>query len=84
MLTEEDRIKTYVSDDGVGVSAEDQRLIFERYYRVSGTRKHDSSGLGLSIAMNVARHHQGTLEVSSQVGCGTTFCLTLPLWGRRE
>ena len=84
MLTEEDKIKTYVSDDGVGVSAEDQQLIFERYYRVSGTRKHDSSGLGLSIAMNVARHHQGTLEVSSQVGCGTTFCLTLPLWGIRE
>lgn len=84
MFTEQDRIKTYVSDDGVGVSEEDQQLIFERYYRVSGMRKHDSSGLGLSIAMNVARHHQGSLEISSQVGCGTTFCLTLPLWGRRE
>jgi two-component system, OmpR family, sensor kinase len=72
-----------VTDNGPGIPKEDLPHIFERFYRgeKSRIRSKDGKGfgLGLSIAYWIVRSHQGRIEVSSQPGRGTTFCVWLPL-----
>jgi two-component system OmpR family sensor kinase len=70
-----------VSDTGPGIPAEDLEHIFERFYRGEKSRKRAKGtgfGLGLSIAYWIIRNHQGNIEVHSQEGKGTTFCIWLP------
>lgn len=72
-----------VQDTGPGIPAEDLPFIFERFYRGEKSRKREKStgfGLGLSIARWIVNNHEGRIEVESQVGEGTTFRVTLPLW----
>jgi len=66
-------------DTGVGISPEDQDKIFNRYYRVSGTEKHESTGLGLSIAQEIILQHNGNITVKSDFGKGTVFTVQLPI-----
>ncbi len=68
-----------VSDTGVGISEEDLDKIFNRYYRLTGTKKHESTGLGLSIAHEIINCHRGSIGVKSVVGKGTEFTVQLPL-----
>lgn len=70
-----------VSDTGEGIPAEELPLIFDRFYKVdrARTRETHSSGLGLAITQKIVETHNGTIEVSSTVGKGTTFIVTLPL-----
>jgi signal transduction histidine kinase len=71
-----------VSDTGPGIAPEDQRHIFERFYR--GEAGHASgvpgTGLGLAIAHEIVARHQGRIEVTSDgvPGNGTTFTVWLP------
>jgi two-component system sensor histidine kinase KdpD len=74
-----DSIAVSVTDHGKGITGPEQRRIFERLYRSpSVERQIPGSGLGLSIALNIARAHHGDLSVTSRPG-ETTFRLTLPL-----
>lgn len=70
-----------VSDNGIGISAEHQARIFERFFRVDAGRSRASggTGLGLSIVKHVAVAHGGEVTVWSRVGQGSTFTLRLPL-----
>lgn len=71
-----------VSDTGPGIPEEDLPHIFERFYRGEKSRtrgKGGGFGLGLSIAFWIVRNHNGTLEVESKEGQGTTFNVWLPL-----
>ncbi|MDT8305224.1 MAG: ATP-binding protein [Anaerolineae bacterium] len=70
-----------VRDTGIGIAEEDIPFIFDRFYRVdkARTRAHGGSGLGLSIARWIVDVHGGDIDVSSQVGAGTTFTVRLPL-----
>ena len=70
-----------VQDTGMGIAPEDRLHIFERFYRTdpARTRKVGGSGLGLSIVDWVIRAHEGSIQVESQVGQGSTFTLSLPL-----
>jgi len=68
-----------IQDTGVGISQKDQDKIFDRYYRVSGTDKHESTGLGLSIAQEIILQHQGNITVKSDFGNGTVFTVQLPI-----
>ena len=70
-----------VSDTGIGILPEDLPHIFERFYRADRTRSRDrgGSGLGLTIAQSIAQEHQGTIEVESAPGRGSTFTLRLPV-----
>ena len=58
-----------------------QQRVFDRHFRGLVARQHspDGSGLGLSIARQLAQAHGGTLDLRSEPGVGTRACLTLPL-----
>lgn len=76
-----DDVMITVSDQGIGIPAEAQRHIFERFYRVNPGRSRQASGtgLGLSIVKHIAADHGGTIAVSSQPGVGFTFTLNITL-----
>jgi len=69
-----------VSDSGIGLAAEDQQKIFNRFHRVSKARSDNGKGigLGLSIARSIAEMHGGRIEVSSTPNQGSTFSVYLP------
>ena len=69
-----------VADNGIGITAQDQRRIFEKFYRGSGAaHRIDGFGLGLPIAQQLIHAHRGRLEFTSAPGRGSTFRLLLPL-----
>jgi signal transduction histidine kinase len=71
-------VLVHVIDHGTGIAAENQRLIFEKFGRVSGGQALPGTGLGLFIARSIAEAHGGTLEVHSAPARGATFTLSLP------
>lgn len=75
------QVTLIVQDDGVGMSPAETERIFERFYRgeQAQSRPAIGSGLGLSIAKGVADQHQGSIEVSSELGVGSRFTVVLPL-----
>ena len=68
-----------VRDSGKGISAADAEHIFERYFYTKSDNKHDSSGLGLSIARELTLLHRGEIRVASEAGQGSEFLVRLPL-----
>ncbi len=68
-----------VRDSGKGISASDAEHIFERYFYTKSDNKHDSSGLGLSIARELTLLHHGEIFVRSEEGQGSEFLVRLPL-----
>jgi signal transduction histidine kinase len=75
---EDGHVRVDVSDRGPGIAREDQRLIFEKFGRVTTGNARPGTGLGLFIARSIAEAHGGTLEVSSTPKKGATFTLALP------
>ena len=67
-----------VADTGVGISADDQARIFERYYRAKGDRRPEGLGLGLYITRLLVQGMNGRIEVESQLGTGSTFRVVFP------
>jgi signal transduction histidine kinase len=67
-----------VRDQGIGIPEQDQKRIFERFVRATGSHRGQSLGLGLYITREIVRAHGGTLEVESQPGQGSRFRVTLP------
>lgn len=70
-----------VSDTGIGIASEDQKRIFERFFKAdrSHSRKYNGSGMGLAIVKQIVLLHQGDIRVESELGAGTSFTVTLPL-----
>ena len=73
----EDEIVVIIEDNGIGIAPEDLNHIFERFYRADQSRDHSGTGLGLSIVKWIMEEHGGTIEVSSELGKGTTFEIRL-------
>src|SRR6185295_7091356 len=69
-----------VRDHGSGISAEDQKRIFERFYRADNARVRNvrGSGIGLSLVKHIAESHGGRVEVESAPGRGSTFTVYIP------
>ncbi|AVQ33132.1 HAMP domain-containing protein [Staphylococcus muscae] len=69
-----------VKDTGVGISPEHLERVFERFYKVDAARKRgkEGTGLGLFITRMIIEAHHGKINVSSEVGKGTTFTIKLP------
>jgi signal transduction histidine kinase len=78
-----DRARIGVEDFGIGIAAEEQERIFERFHRVSSGLVHDvrGTGLGLSIVQQIVAGHHGEVTVSSTLGRGSTFVVSLPIAG---
>lgn len=77
-------LKITISDTGMGIPAEAQDKIFDRFYRVDTSRSRQEgtvggTGLGLSIASWIAREHNMDIQVESQVGQGTSFMVYIPV-----
>jgi two-component system sensor histidine kinase HydH len=68
------KVAIRVSDTGIGISEEKLGIIFTPFY----TNKNRGTGLGLAIVKNIIEEHNGTIEVESETGKGTTFIITLP------
>lgn len=70
-----------VRDSGIGISEEDQKRVFEKFYRANDPRLGDitGSGLGLALAYEIVRLHGGEMSVESVLNEGSTFRFTLPI-----
>lgn len=75
------QVEFVVSDTGSGMSADDQENIFRRFWQAdtSSKRKHRGAGIGLSLVKGIVDLLEGTIDVKSQLGEGTTFTVTLPM-----
>ncbi len=74
-----DRLMINVIDEGPGMSVEDSAKIFEKFSQVNQTQNGARVGLRLYTAKQIVEAHSGTLTVSSQLGAGSTFTITIPV-----
>ncbi len=81
----EDGARLQVADTGTGIGPDQQARLFERFARVAGARSRsfEGSGIGLALVHDLAGVHGGRVEVSSELGRGSTFTVTVP-WGRQH
>jgi two-component system sensor histidine kinase SenX3 len=75
-------VEIAVKDQGIGIAANDQDRVFERFYRVDPARSRvtGGTGLGLAIVKHVSQNHGGECTVWSEVGVGSTFTIRLPAY----
>jgi PAS domain S-box-containing protein len=81
IIGENNTVRLYVSDEGIGISPGDQELIFERFHRVDNrlTRQTPGTGLGLFLVKAVIEAHAGRVWVESAPGQGSIFWIELPI-----
>jgi two-component system NtrC family sensor kinase len=79
---DENTVKLEVIDNGTGISQEDMKHIFEPFF--SSKQKASGTGLGLPIVHGIVQSHKGTIDVTSEVGKGTTISVNLPLVKNKE
>jgi signal transduction histidine kinase len=71
-------VNVWVTDQGLGISSEDQELIFEKFARSAGVTKVQGLGLGLAFCKLAVEGHGGSIWVESEPGKGSKFTFTLP------
>jgi len=71
-----DEVSLTITDTGAGIAADQIPLLFVPFH----TSKPDGTGLGLYVVQEVAAAHHGRIDVSSELGVGTSFTVTLPMW----
>ena len=74
-------VEVSVSDTGIGIASEDQEAVFEEFRQVGTdySKKHEGTGLGLTLSRKFVELHGGTIAVKSRLGEGSTFTFTLPV-----
>jgi two-component system NtrC family sensor kinase len=77
---QDDDVILIVADSGIGIPPEHLERIFQRFYQVDGSskRRYGGVGLGLALVKEIVESHDGTVSVTSEVGQGTTFRISLP------
>ena len=82
LTVQEDNAVLQIQDTGVGIPDDSISHIFDRFYRVdqARSRKSGGSGLGLSIVKSLVERNNGTIRVESEVGTGTTFLVSFPVF----
>jgi signal transduction histidine kinase len=73
-------VEIAVSDTGIGIKPDDQRLVFEEFRQASGDhlKKSEGTGLGLALTRRFVELHGGSISLQSEIGKGSTFAFTLP------
>jgi signal transduction histidine kinase len=76
-----ERLEIVVADNGIGISRDDQKKVFEKFFRVSTGNRHDVKGFGLGLAYvkKMVGELGGEITVESQLNVGTKFIIILPL-----
>lgn len=74
------QLEITVSDDGDGIAKSEMKSIFEKFYRIQSNNIHNTKGLGLGLyfVQNIVAKYHGKIDVTSQIGEGTQFKITLP------
>lgn len=78
---ENGKVRVFVSDEGIGISVNDQKRLFDRFYRVNDDRNKSISGFGIGLyfVSEILRYHESTIEVKSEEGKGSTFTFSLDI-----
>ncbi len=79
-----EEIDVKIKDNGIGIIKEDQKYIFESFYKVDKSRTLKGSGLGLAITKKIVRLHEGAIRVESKKEQGSIFTVTLPIQKNRN
>jgi PAS domain S-box-containing protein len=79
-ILQNEELVVCVEDTGIGISAEDQRRLFEPFIQIDGDldRKYEGTGLGLGLVKKLVELHQGSVELWSEVGVGSRFTVRIP------
>jgi two-component system phosphate regulon sensor histidine kinase PhoR len=82
LSTSDNKVFIAVEDHGIGINSENLPRIFDRFYHIEKSEDNlfGGIGLGLAITRQVIAQHQGSLEVMSDLGKGSTFTVTLKRW----
>ncbi|MBA2352261.1 MAG: GAF domain-containing protein, partial [Burkholderiales bacterium] len=72
-------IEISVADTGIGISPADQKIIFEEFRQAQSGGSREGTGLGLTLTRKFVEMHRGKIQVTSEVGKGSTFTFTLPV-----
>lgn len=75
---DDNQVVFQVHDQGIGIPVDDQKRLFESFYRATNVGNIPGTGLGLTIVKNAVKAHGGKITVSSQAGIGTTFTVLIP------
>ena len=78
---EEESVFLEVQDEGIGISKEEQKKIFEKFYRCDNARESDikGSGIGLTLVAHIVKAHRGEVILESDEGKGTKVTIKLPV-----
>lgn len=83
---ENNKVEIAIKDTGVGISKEQQKIIFDRFVQADseGKKQYRSSGIGLTLVKSIIELHNGTIRVESELRKGSTFIITLPIKQEKE
>lgn len=88
LLVFKDKNKLFISvkDNGIGITDEDKKKIFDKYFRISAGDVHNVKGygLGLNYVKRIVKLHKGTIAVKSKLGEGSEFIFSLPLYNNEK
>ncbi len=78
--TDQKIVQIIISDTGPGMSAETMKNIFEPFFTTKAKAEKKGTGLGLSISYGIIQKLGGKIEVNSEIGVGTTFIISFPIY----
>jgi light-regulated signal transduction histidine kinase (bacteriophytochrome) len=74
----ENDTKFSIRDNGIGISEESQKVVFDVFKRVAHDSAYDGTGMGLAVCKKIVEHHSGKIWIDSTEGVGSTFVFTIP------
>ncbi|MDH5662401.1 MAG: ATP-binding protein, partial [Elusimicrobiota bacterium] len=75
------KVEVILTDNGCGIPKNNLRKLFDLFYTTKGSQ---GTGVGLSMAYRIVKDHNGDIEVESEIGEGTKFIISLPIWEEKK